>query len=108
MIIAFELSMPNRGSWDGKWSGEDRRYIILKTVRSEKDIKNALSLMGNHHYSWDDGWGASIDIYEIDSSESRKLQKYKKNGFCGYEWMVSSLWNHGRIMNSLEISKLVK
>ena len=28
MIVCFELSMPNVGSWNGKWSGEDRRYII--------------------------------------------------------------------------------
>jgi len=105
MIISFELSMPNVGSWNGRWSGEDKRYIIRKSVRSEKDIKKAISLIGYHYYNFGDGWGAGITVKEIDSSESRKLEKYRKNGFCGYNWMVDSLWNYGEILNDLQKQK---
>lgn len=106
MIVCFELSMPNVGSWNGKWSGENKRYIIRKTVRSEKDIKKALSLVGSYYYSFGDGWGASINVYEVDPAESRKLQKHSKNGFCGYNWMVNSLWNYGKIMDDLQVQEM--
>ena len=29
-MIIFELTFPNRGSWNGKWSGEKDRHIIVK------------------------------------------------------------------------------
>jgi hypothetical protein len=106
MIISFELSMPNVGSWNGRWSGESKRYIIRKTIRSQKDIEKVQSLIGYHYYNFGDGWGAGITVTEIDSSESRKLDKYKKNGFCGYEWMVKSLWNYGKILNDSQVESL--
>lgn len=106
MILCFELSMPSVGSWNGRWSGEDKRYIIKKNVRSKKDIEKAKSLIGYHHYNFGDGWAAGIDITEIDRSESKKLDKYRKNGFCGYEWMMRSLWNYGKIMNSNQIEEI--
>jgi hypothetical protein len=106
MIVCFELSMPSVGSWNGKWSGENKRYIIRKTVRSESDIKKALSLIGYHHYSFGDGWAAGINIYEIEKPKTKIVDKYKKNGFCGYEWMVRSLWNYGKIMNDLQIEDM--
>ncbi|MBR2999575.1 MAG: hypothetical protein IKF39_01140 [Oscillospiraceae bacterium] len=40
MILCFELSMPNRGSWNGKWSQENDLHIITKTDRQIG--KNAL------------------------------------------------------------------
>jgi hypothetical protein len=106
MIIAFELSMPNVGSWNGRWSGENKRYIIRKTIRSQNDIKKALSLIGYHHYNFGDGWAAGITVTEIDSSESRKLEKYSKNRFCGYEWMVKSLWDYDKILNDSQVESL--
>ena len=30
MILSFELSMPNIGSWNGKWTGSERVYAIIK------------------------------------------------------------------------------
>ena len=29
-MIIFELTMPNCGSWNGKWSGEERFYAKFK------------------------------------------------------------------------------
>ncbi len=33
-MIAFILTMPNRVSWNGKWSGENDIHAIIKTERS--------------------------------------------------------------------------
>lgn len=38
-MIAFILTMPNIGSWNGRWSGENDLHAIVKTERSvPKDI----------------------------------------------------------------------
>lgn len=29
MILSFTLSMPGRSSWNGRWSGETRRYVWM-------------------------------------------------------------------------------
>jgi hypothetical protein len=34
--VVFKLSMPNRGSWNGGWSGERRNYIIKKSLTDKK------------------------------------------------------------------------
>ena len=33
-MVAFELSMPNRGSWNNRWTGEDRRYVRVYDQRT--------------------------------------------------------------------------
>lgn len=35
MILAFHLSMPNCASWDGRWSGEGRKYVIVITFEGQ-------------------------------------------------------------------------
>jgi hypothetical protein len=32
MTLLFTLSMPNRGSWNGRWSGENNFYGLFKTL----------------------------------------------------------------------------
>lgn len=36
MILAFTLSMPNCASWNGRWSGEGRKYVIIKAFKGKK------------------------------------------------------------------------
>lgn len=87
-MIVFELSMPNRASWNGKWSGQDSIHVIIK-----KEINVPKDVIGkSFYYQWDDGWGAEIKVYKINSNskEYRKLKKLNK-GFCGYNWMVDSI-----------------
>lgn len=93
MIVAFELTMPGRGSWNGGWSGENSRYIKFMTLSKDKaeSIKDK-----NYSYSWDDGWRANIKTYQVDSAEKRSLSK-KSAGFCGYEWMINSIIANGEI-----------
>lgn len=107
MILAFELSMPNKGSWNGRWSGEDKRYIITRKFSAKESQKaNEILKQGYYHYSWGDGWGAGIDVTLVDAREAAKLRK-KSAGFCGYDWMVDTIIDYGQPMNTLEVKKFL-
>lgn len=99
MHVSFELSMPNRGSWDGKWSGESRKYVRVLTVSGSKATRAKFErLIGSHYYNFGDGWGANVTVTEVGGDQKRKLVK-QSAGFCGYDWMIDSLRFHGKIMN---------
>jgi hypothetical protein len=95
--------MPNRGSWNGRWSGEDKLYVVTRTFRGES-IEKAKEILakGYYHYSWDDGWGVGITVEEVDSKEAAKLRR-KSAGFCGYDWMVKTIIEHGQPLASHEV-----
>jgi hypothetical protein len=109
MILAFSLSMPNCASWNGKWSGEGKKYVIVKTFKSKKAIEKAEKLRdkGYFHYSWPDGWGAGITVKEVDSSQAAKLRK-ESQGFCGYDWMVSTICDYGQPMADHEVKDFLQ
>ena len=91
MILCFELTMPNRGSWNGKWSGESDRHCIFRVCRTKAQQEQAKVLNGKDFYhAWDDGWTACISCSIIDHKEANKLKKVNR-GFCGYDWMVTSI-----------------
>lgn len=105
MTLAFELTMPNRGSWNGRWSGEDSRWIIVRNVGSSQKARAKYSAICGHSFSyrWNDGWCASVKAWEVASpTEARTLRKMTK-GFYGYDWMVESIINHGKIYASHEL-----
>ena len=87
--VEFRLTMPNKGSWNGKWSGDDRNYTIVKTLPEKRVRELDLSedTPQSWHYSWDDGWGANITARIMAKGERAK----KSDGFCGYEWMVRNI-----------------
>lgn len=97
MKICFELSMPNRGSWNGRWSGEGDLYAKIvnfsKAKISQEKAQKILS-EDSYYHRWDDGWGASISVREVDSKESVKIKR-KSKGFCGYDWMINNIISHG-------------
>lgn len=98
-IICFELSMPNRGSWNGIWSGEDRLYArCIRFGRSRAMDGQAAKLfgIGSWYYSFGDGWGASVSVREVTAAEAKKIER-KSAGFCGYEWMIQSIISYGEI-----------
>ncbi len=109
-LLSFELTMQNKGSWNGKWSGDCKKYYIIKSV-SDKFFKSQIEKLLNGksneswYYSWSDGWGANVELELIDSKEAAKRRKLSK-GFAGYDWMVSSIISHGGIYNKEEIKKL--
>lgn len=107
MILAFTLSMPGCPSWNGKWSGEGRKYVIVKTFTS-KELANAVLILNERSFSyrWDDGWHACIDVHEVNSSQAAKLRK-ESDGFCGYDWMVDTIVKYGKPLGAHEIEKHV-
>ena len=105
MIIAFSLSMPNRGSWNGTWSGEERFYAIVKNFgHGKKADERAQKILaqGSYYYRWNDGWGASVSVKEVDTATARKIRS-KSQGFSGYDWMVESIITRGKILANHEI-----
>jgi len=96
MHFAFELSMPGNNSWNGRWSGEDKSYVIVRSPTSRPLKEQYAKLVGYHSYAFGDGWVAAISVREVSAEEKRKLLK-KSAGFCGYDWMVTSLILYGEI-----------
>ncbi len=85
--MIFELSMPSKNSWNGKWSGEDCKYTVAKTV-SEKRAKE----LGSYYtYAFGDGWVAGVTVRKA------KLREKATNKFCGYNWMIDSILRHNEI-----------
>lgn len=92
-MIVFYLSMPGKGSWNGKWSGEGRLYARVSYERAVPRI-----LWGkSYFYRWDDGWEACVSVEKVPASEARKIKKASV-GFCGYDWMIRSIMKYGRII----------
>ena len=96
--------MPGCGSWNGKWSGQATLYAILKKFGSQKAQLKAKGFIGNHPYSWSDGWRANVEVREVTPIEAKQIQKNSK-GFCGYDWMVESILARGKILANHEIEE---
>ena len=97
MALAFFLSMPNRASWNGRWSGEDKVYaIIIKTPRAKKTQAHHKTVLdgGPYWHNFGDGWSARIDVRMVDAVEASKIRR-KSKGFCGYDWMVKNIMFYG-------------
>ena len=94
MYIAFVLSMPKCGSWNGKWTGSDRYYAIVKNFRG-KSTGRAKEILAEEsfYYDFGDGWGANVSAHEVDSKEASQIKRNSK-GFCNYGWMVNSIIDH--------------
>ena len=87
-MIIFELTFPNRGSWNGKWSGEKDTHIIVK--KDSQVLKDRIGK--SYYYDFGDGWGANISVRKMNGNDKEYRQLKKRNvGFCGYDWMVDSI-----------------
>jgi len=91
--LSFTLTMPSVGSWDGKWTGEEKLYVRVidfgKSKKAHAEAKKILDV-GYFHYDFGDGWSAGITVKEVSGNEIRGLRA-KSAGFCGYEWMIESI-----------------
>ncbi len=99
MALAFILSMPRKASWNGKWSGEGKCYAIVRKVGRSKQAKDKAAKLAaekSFYYDFGDGWGASVAVREVDDNEARHLRR-QTLGFYGYDWMVDSILEKGRI-----------
>ena len=102
-ILSFELTMPNVGSWNGKWSGADKKYYVIRSVDNKTFEKIAgdseTPLRKDYYYNFGDGWGANVCVEQINAKEANKRRKISK-GFCGYEWMINSIMEFNKILNT--------
>lgn len=94
-MVAFILTMPGVASWNGRWSGEGTLYAKLDgTLGKEKEAE--LVAGSPYHYSWNDGWCARVEVRQVDRNEAARIRRRAK-GFCGYDWMVTSIIKKGKI-----------
>ena len=99
MILSFRLSMPNVGSWNGKWTASERNYVLCRKVSKEDGLKILESK--SYYYNFGDGWGASIAVQKIDGKEAAKIRRHS-DGFSSYEWMIDTIILYGEILNTSE------
>lgn len=85
-MVIFKLSMPNIGSWNGKWTGEEKIY-----ARCKKNVEVPKEIIGNSFsYDFGDGWSANVKVEKVDSKLAVKIMS-KSSGFYGYDWMIDSI-----------------
>lgn len=100
--LLFILTMPNVGSWNGKWTGADRAYARVRNAKQYPNCKE-----DNYYYSFGDGWGANVEVKKVTVVEANKYIK-KSVGFSGYDWMIDSILLYGQILNSKERQEYLK
>jgi hypothetical protein len=102
MILSFELSMPNVGSWNGQWTGQGSKYYRHRNV-SKKEAEKILDgkERNSWYYNFGDGWGASVSVVKVLSPEKNKRERISK-GFAGYEWMIDEILQYGKILERQE------
>lgn len=109
-IVSWQLTMPNIGSWNGRWTGESNKYYVIekisdKYLKSKEHFKELLDTgSASWYYSWNDGWGANVRAEIIDAATARKRRKESK-GFCSYEWMIQTIKYYGKPMNTAETKR---
>lgn len=95
--LIFKLSMPNVASWNGRWSGAEKCYAIVKKFgrgkRSQAKVDELLEF-GSWYHNFGDGWGASVSVSAATPEEARKIRKVS-SGFYGYDWMVTNILLYG-------------
>jgi len=97
MFLSFELTMPNVGSWDGKWAGSKKPYFEFRKI----DKKIGIQFMEgqeskNFYYNFGDGWRAKVKVKKILSQEKNKLERISA-GFFNYDWMIDSILKNKKI-----------
>jgi len=117
-ILSFELTMPRLVSWNGKWTGADNKYYIIKKV-SDRFFKNNIEKLlddkithnsyrwNSWYYNFGDGWGVSVEMQIIDLPTAKKRIKVSR-GFRGCDWMVNSIISYGEILTESSIRERIK
>lgn len=94
-MVVFRLDMPNRNTWNGRWSGDGK--VFAKSMRNRYVPKDIIGK--SFYYHWDDGWTACVSVEKMDSKDANKLMKMSE-GFRGYDWMIESIIRYGEIRHT--------
>lgn len=96
MNIAFVLTMPGNNSWNGKWSGDGKLFAVVKSFR-KPPVVGDMKIVGHRFgYDFGDGWCANVSVVEVSPADARKFRK-NSSGFYGYNWMIDSILQYGKI-----------
>lgn len=96
--LVFTLSMPHAASWNGRWSGEGRKYVRARSFTEEQFKKLPDIANKDFGYRWDDGWVACVRVELVDSAKEKNKLVKGSVGFYGYDWMIKSILQHGKIL----------
>jgi hypothetical protein len=108
MILSFELTMPNVGSWNGQWTGQSSKYYRHRNVSKQEAEKILAGKERNSwYYNFGDGWGANVSVGKVLSGEKNKRERNSK-GFAGYDWMIDEILKYGRILERQERQEMRK
>ena len=100
--LLFTLSMPNPPSWNGKWSLAHEKHTRARAFTDDDFNRLPKSIVGTHYYRWNDGWTAQIDVKATTSHYQKERHLKNSAGFCGYDWMIDSLVDCGKIRSSYD------
>lgn len=103
--LLFELIFPSIGSWNGKFTGANKKYYRTKSyTKDQESIYKKMLSKRKYTHNFCDGWVAQITIREIQSKEKKTYEKASA-GFLGYEWMIADIEKYGRIRSQAEIAQ---
>lgn len=106
--VAYILTMPNKGSWDGKWSGEKDLHVRVRKINEAawaKKVTKEPEIVGKTFtHDFGDGWTAQIEVKEVTLDQAKKL-KSRSVGFSSYDWMIASLIKYGDIRWDQDLPK---
>ena len=95
--LVFTLSMPNVNTWNGRWSGEGKKYAKYRHF-TKADFEKVRDVAGkSYSYRWEDGWRAMVSVEHFHTSKEAQREVKGSDGFLGYDWMIDSILEHGEI-----------
>lgn len=96
--VSYTLTMPRNSAWNHKWTGESNLYARVRAIRNVSWEKSKdRPLVGKSFYhDFSDGWQACIEVKEVTEKQAKEIKKNSR-GFCGYDWMITSLLYKGEI-----------
>ena len=96
-MIVFTLNMPHRGSWNGRWSGEDKIYARVRPNNTvPKDVVGQ-----DFYYNWDDGWCACVSVTKVDTTPDLRFARV-------YVSMINAKSNKGNLARLKKCSGFIR
>ena len=97
VYLAFELSMPQNNTWNGKWSGENKTHVVTEQI--DDPFAELICDRSPYKHDFGDGWTAQINVTRVTNLRAEQLNELS-DGFHGYKWMVDSIISKRRITST--------